>query len=172
MSTNRAGGLPATTASRGGELSGPWACGFWLLLPIPLVSKSNFRRGRNTHWRTYRGFEEQVAVEMRNHLPADWLRDQADTPFAGRPRYASVIAARSAVDAGNYSKSVLDACEGVVFTNDAQVQVTTALSERGRRDPYLMIAFAQLKPGCSSQEAARAGSALLTACSEILEQLR
>lgn len=76
------------------------------------------------------------------------------------------------VDAGNFPKSVLDACEGIVFTNDAQVQVVTAVSERGRREPYLLIAFAQLDPSLTIREAALAGSALLTICMEEIEDRR
>jgi hypothetical protein len=158
--------------SLGGELEGPWEVAFWVLMQVPLRSKSNFRRGRDSGWRAYRGFEDEVALEVRRFLPDSWAEDSPATPLPRRPRYASVIAARSAIDAGNYSKSVLDACEGIVFTNDAQVQVTTALSERGRRDPYLLVAFAQLPPGSDPHHAAAAGSGLLQACVSLLDTHR
>jgi hypothetical protein len=162
----------ASTASTtiGGVLDGPWLSAFWVLVPMQLRSKSNFRRGRTSEWRSHRSFEEEVAVELRRFLPQSWLTERPEDPLNRRPRYASVIAARSAVDAGNFSKSILDAAEGVVFTNDAQVQVTTALSERGRRDPYLLMAFAQLTPGCEPGEGAKAASVLLENCVRLLSE--
>jgi hypothetical protein len=135
-------------------------------------SKSNFRRGRNSGWASFRRFEDEVAIEVRRFLPEGWEPEPVGTPLGQRPRYASVIAARSVVDAGNFPKSVLDACEGIVFTNDAQVQLVTAVSERGRREPYLLIAFAQLDPSLTIREAALAGSALLTICMEEIEDRR
>jgi hypothetical protein len=161
------GGLDLS-GSRGGELAGPWLAAFWVLLPIQLRSKSNFRRGTHRRWGTYRGFEEELAVEMRRFLPDGWITEEPNSPLPTRPRYASVIAARSVIDAGNFSKSVLDACEGVVFTNDAQVQVTTALADRSKKEPYVLVAFAQLAPSTPCHEAARAVSSLLDACVEII----
>ena len=107
-------------------------------------------------------------MEMRRFLPRAWITEEANSPLPARPRYASVIAARSVIDAGNFSKSVLDACEGVVFTNDAQVQVTTALADRSRKEPYVLVAFAQLAPSTPCHEAAHAASSLLAACVEII----
>ncbi len=149
-------------------MSGPWHAAFWVLLPIQLRSKSNFRRGAHRRWGTYRGFEEELAVEMRRFLPDGWITEEPSSALPTRPRYASVIAARSMIDAGNFSKSVLDACEGVVFTNDAQVQVTTALADRSKKEPYVLVAFAQLAPSTPCHEAARAVSSLLDACVEII----
>jgi hypothetical protein len=89
-----------------------------------------------------------------------------------RPVYVAVTIARSTIDAGNHSKSVLDAAEGVLYCNDAQVAASCAVAERGLKDPYLLVAFACLRPGAGVTDVATATSALLEQVTAQLTKLR
>jgi hypothetical protein len=83
----------------------------------------------------------------------------------------AVTVARSTIDAGNHSKSVLDAAEGVLYVNDAQVAASCAVAERGLKDPYLLVGFAHLAPGSGVSEVAVAAAGLLDAVSSELRKL-
>jgi hypothetical protein len=152
-----------------GVLKGPWLNAFWVLTENRIRSKSNFRRSKSSAaWRANQDFETTLALSLRAARPLTWPVVDGAIPLSERPVFVAVTFAKSTIDAGNHSKSVLDAAEGVVYVNDAQVAASCAVAERGLSDPYLLIAFAQLPPGSSLQEIASAGSVLLSALSTLI----
>lgn len=136
------------------SLPGPWVEAFWADLGMPLRSKSNFRRGgaNKDEWARHRRFEADVATVLRVSVPLTWEIGSASDPVAARPVVVSVIMAVSLLDAGNFSKSVLDAAEHTVFHNDASVAYTGSLSVRSASDQNTVVAFARLNPGVSTNE--------------------
>lgn len=144
--------LPAAPApsSPSEVLAGPWSCGFVLRAGMPLRSKSNFRRSRrgsggNETWELSKAFEESLGWLVRAARPAAWVLGDRDAVLAERPVVVAAIAARSRIDVANFSKSVLDACEGVLYVTDASVLGVVCLGERGVGDDTL-LGFAQLPP--------------------------
>lgn len=141
-------------------LTGPWSCGFVLRAGMPLRSKSNFRRSRRGStqsgaWDRSKAFEESLGWLVRAARPAAWVLGDRDAVLAERPVVVAAIAARSRIDVANFSKSVLDACEGVLYVTDASVLGVLCLGERGVGDDTL-LGFAQLDPGSSPEVVAEA----------------
>jgi hypothetical protein len=60
------------------------------------------------------------------------------------------------VDTANFSKSVLDAAQGILFASDASVLGTSSLGVRAKGEQVSMLAFAQLTPGSGLPEVAAA----------------
>lgn len=132
--------------------AGPWVEAFVVDLDDRLRSKSNFRRSsgaRRSEWSEFRRFEQDTALVISQALPPTWDLGDREAPLASRPVVVAVIAARSLLDAANFSKSVLDAAQDVVFHNDASVAGTASLGVRARDDQRARIAFARLDPGAS-----------------------
>lgn len=68
----------------------------------------------------------EAVLEMRFPAPASWSKDKRARALAGAEWHTSKP------DADNVAKAILDACNGVVFRDDAQVVVliaTKAFSE-------------------------------------------
>jgi hypothetical protein len=144
-------------------LPGPWTTGFVLHAPLRLRSKSNFRRshrGSDSAWSDASSFERDLGLLVRQHRPAAWDLGDPDKPLAERPVVVSFIAARSTIDVANFSKSVLDALEGVLYVSDASVLASGAVGSRGRTDSSLFLGFAQLGSGAGPVDAAAALAAL------------
>lgn len=151
----------SSAESDGGALTGPWGQAFWVAIPIPLRSKSNFRRGqRQAEWTTHKRFERDLAVLVRSQLPDGWVLGAKNQPVSKRPGVICSVFGRSLLDAGNYSKSVLDACEGIVFHTDASVVHSGAFGIRARKDQRAYLAFARLEPGASLVDVVSATAAL------------
>ena len=152
----------------GGQLQGPWQQAFWVSLPMAIKSKSNFRRGsagqNRGEWTRQRNFSDDVSVLVRAQLPDGWDMGSRDKAVATRPKVVFVVFARSMLDAGNFSKSLLDACEGVVYINDASVVHPGAFSERSRTDQHAIIGFARL--ACDAEI-----SEVVTAANELSRQM-
>lgn len=158
---------------RQGVLAGPWVNAFWVLTDSRIQSKSNFRRSSGSGaWRSNVEFEQSLAMTLRASRPSDWPNEQYSDPISERPVYVAVTIAKSTIDAGNHSKSVLDAAEGVVYTNDAQVAASCAIAERGLKNPYLLVAFASLPPGSNVEAVSAAASALLREASAVLSNTK
>jgi Holliday junction resolvase RusA-like endonuclease len=152
------------------ELEVPGA-GSAFCFPIPdgVQSKSNFRRQRRGgDWGRLSRFEDLVATYARAARPTGWVLGDPDLPVAKRPGVVAVVWARTMLDAGNLSKSVLDALEGVVYVNDNAVRAVVELAERGRSDQSAVVALAQLPPDASPLVVAEVTSALLAQLGEIL----
>ena len=133
------------------DLDGPWSCAFAVRVPLALRSKSNFRRHRGRvadagSWETAQNFERSLGVVVRSVRPSDWVVGERTTALAERPVVVAFLAARSTLDVANYSKSILDACENVLYVTDASVLGVSCLGARGRGDEML-LGFAQLAPG-------------------------
>lgn len=120
---------------------------FFVDLPFPPKSKSNFRRGRT--WGPQRSFEHDVATLARTALPTNWDPGDPKLPLKSRPVVIVVIVAQSTLDTANLPKSILDALEGSAYFNDAQVRSVTAVSSRSRTDQRATVGVAQL-PGLAS----------------------
>ena len=68
----------------------------------------------------------EAVLEMRFPVPASWSKAKRARALAGAERHTSKP------DADNVAKAILDACNGVVFRDDAQVVIliaTKAFSE-------------------------------------------
>ena len=156
-----------------GVLKGPWVNAFWVLTENRIKSKSNFRRSSSSvAWRANQEFETSLALSLRAARPLSWPVVEADIKIGDRPVFVAVTFAKSTIDAGNHSKSVLDAAEGVIYVNDAQVAASCAVAERGLLDPYLLIAFAEMPKGSTIENIASSGATLLSKLSKILNEKR
>lgn len=122
-------------------------------LPYKLKSKSNFRRSNNTReWAEYKNFEKTTKLLLLSNKPSDWAMSGRDTPVALRNKVLVCIVARSVLDVGNYSKSLLDAAEGVLFYNDSEVSGLLSLGERGKSTQMATVGFKQVPPGLGLSE--------------------
>lgn len=142
----------------------PWEQAFVFDVPLELRSKSNFRRhqgnaGRGA-WKAFKDFEANLALLARQARPLGWELGDAERPLPTRPVVVAFVFARSTLDAANLSKSVLDACEGVVFHNDASVRYCATLGVRTRSDSGGLVAFARLAPDADAHATLRAAWAL------------
>lgn len=147
-------------------LDGPWQSAFAFEVPGPLLSKSNFRRGgvsAGFSWQSLSRFEQSVAAVARQARPVSWAAPEAGVSLSQRSPVVSVIVARSLLDVGNFHKSLLDACEGVLFVSDAEVRAVLAVGDRARSDQWAWAGFAQCAPGAGVAELSAAVSAL-SAC--------
>lgn len=122
------------------ELPGAVAA-LWVPLPA-LRSKSNFRRGTSTNWNRLSSFEDDVARLVRAVRPHDWPLGDKDATVAARPAVVACVLGRTTLDAGNLSKSVLDAVQGVVYHSDASVRWTIDFAERAAKDQHGAAGFA------------------------------
>lgn len=130
---------------------GPWVQAFVVDVPFAVRSKSNFRRGgtgtdARAQWKAHQAFEAELRQLFRAELPAGW-EVAADLPLPQRPVIVVAIRAVTMLDTGNVSKSILDAVEGVVYRNDAQVRAELTVTERSRHEQAARIGFARLTPG-------------------------
>lgn len=152
-----------------GELEGPFTCAFWFRLGFPLKSKSNFRRSPSAgSWSSHRAFEQSLGALARSVRPAGWVVPDRTVAMADRPVIVVAIAARSLLDPGNYSKSVLDALEGTLFLTDASVAGVACLGERSRLSQDAVVGAAQLPAGATLQEVSVALESLASHTSRLL----
>lgn len=130
----------------------------------PIQSKSNFRRhAKSRDWGRFRDFETGLGLQLRAGRPPEWQIADPSLPLARRPVVVAAIWARTTLDAGNLSKSVLDAAQGVLYVTDASVRAVAEMTERAGKDQRAVIAFAQLPPQAEAHEIARVTSVLLSA---------
>lgn len=141
---------------------------FWFTTEGAVRSKSNFRRyeKKGRSWQAYRSFEQVVALLCAQARPPGWELGEKSAPLATRPRVVAAIFAHTTLDAGNVPKSVLDACEGVVYHNDASV-ACVLVSTRRVREGAAHVGFARFDgpPEEAHIAAAELMSALLAAVS-------
>lgn len=117
---------------------------FWVDLPA-VRSKSNYRhQRRGESWRSLRGFEADVLLRTRSVLPTGWELGDSAAPVSARPVVVAAVCAKTLLDAGNLSKSVLDAVQGVVYHSDASVRAVTEVALRTSKDQGGGVAFALL----------------------------
>lgn len=132
---------------------GPWHASLWVRLDTAVLSKSNYRHRSRSRgamdWGKLRTFDELTSLSVRAARPADWLPADPAVPVARRPRLVSVMVARTTLDAGNVSKSILDSCQGIVMATDAEVVAVSEVVTRSRLNPGAVIAFAQFPGGCA-----------------------
>jgi hypothetical protein len=131
-----------------------------------LRSKSNFRRSRGTsgqEWASLRRYEEGVALTLRAVRPGSWDTGEPGLSVSQRPGVIVVIYARTLLDAGNLSKSLLDAAQGVLYVTDASVRAVTEFTERTKIDQRAWAGFAQVPAGASLSRVAEVNAELSTA---------
>lgn len=145
-------------------LNGPWKKAFYVQLPTALHSKSNYRHNsKKGAWSSLRNFEMVSGITLASAIPDGWELGEVTSPVKNRPVVVMAIVARSMLDASNFSKSLADAAEGVVVHNDASISAVSSVGERGRKDPRVGVAFAQLPAGSGLEEQAAALSELTAA---------
>lgn len=123
-------------------------------IDLPRVrSKSNYRHSRRSStWSSIQGFEGEVCIEAKAACPEDWQMGDLADPIAARPGVVACVAARTMLDAGNLSKSVLDAVQGVVYHSDASVRGVTELTRRARANQNGVAAFVLLDAAAPESE--------------------
>lgn len=163
--------LPDTAA-----LEGPWERAFYLILPVPVRSKSNARRyvrgarpRTGDDWNALVAFESLVRSHVTRSLPQDWECGSGDVELRKRPVVVGFVFARTTLDAANLAKSVPDAVQGVVVVNDASITNIATQALRTTADQRGLVAFAQLTPGASVRLQVEASAALQQACLAVLE---
>lgn len=118
------------SSAESGVLEGSWQSAFWVHLPFPVSSKSNYRRGDSASWVLERQLRAAVAAVVRDACPPNWPVGDSAVAVKARPATLSLIVARSSLDAGNISKSILDALEGTLYVSDAQVAAEQVAVDR------------------------------------------
>lgn len=161
--------LAATSAAgrelRRGTLAGPWEQAFWVEVPFAVRSKSNSRRGAYDSkaaqdWREHKTFVGELADTVAAAVPAGWVTGDPDEALGDRPVVVALVAARTLLDAGNLSKSVLDALEGLVYVNDASALHCTLVAVRSGSGQRGLVAFARLAPAAALADQVAAAAAL------------
>lgn len=138
----------------------------WISVSGLVKSKSNYRNSASGAWAEQAAYTRVLKAMFRAHRPQDWVRPDPEVSVKGRLIGVGVIVARTGLDAGNLSKSVLDAGEGVLWVSDAEVRTVCESVERTRTNPGLGAAFAQVKGNFNSSERV----ALCTQLHELLLQ--
>lgn len=156
------------STAAGGTLEIPGAvAACWFELPFAMRSKSNFRRYSDAargDWDVLQRFERDVRRVAARFQPAAWLLgDPPPAPVATRPQVLCFMWARTVIDAGNLSKSVIDALEGLYFHTDSSVRSDHSIVTRSRTDQRGFVALAQLPPGSAMRDT-------LTAAVELAER--
>lgn len=145
---------------------GPWTAALWFTVPGRVHSKSNHRHG-NGNWADLVAYEDEVAMTSRAARPSAWPEVDDVSP---RPVVVAVLVARTGVDAGNLSKSILDACQNVLYVDDRQVTGLSDLVEPTRTGQGLLAAFAALSPDATVTDAASAQATLMGRVRDLLDQ--
>lgn len=137
-----------------GIIDGSFDQGFWFDIPVPLRSKSNFRRStqHRGQWSELRAHEDLLAILARTARPEDWELGEREGRLGERPQVVVFIWARSTLDSANFSKSLLDALEGTVFWSDASVRYVASLGQRARNDQRAVACIARLSPSAEAQD--------------------
>ena len=102
-----------------------------LKIPLMVISKSNYRHKGKSNWQRFKGFEEELILLVRESLPPAWKKGSYEYYFG-----ISIIA-NSKIDAGNLSKSILDALEGLLYENDSDVKVVISINNNYQEKPIL-----------------------------------
>ena len=155
-------------------LKGPWGAAFWIKIEDTIKSKSNYRRGNNKvqNWLPYRKFENDLSFIVSTKLPNNWEIGNREQSLKERPIIVAVIIAQSNLDSSNISKSILDACEGLVYLNDASVKTSITITEKPlkkNQDNKTILAFASLPPKATLEDQVKASTELLSQCKELFE---
>ena len=153
-----AGRAPRRSRLLVAELDGPWLSAFVFEVPYPVRSKSNARRYR-TKTGTRRTQAERAAAKAEKQFtsqtrelarfarPGSWeLGPPPPASVSQRPVVVSSVIAHTLLDATNVPKSLLDACEKVIYHTDATVRGASQLTVRADGAGAL-VGFAQLAPG-------------------------
>lgn len=143
--------------TRSGNFAELTAANLWIHIPGRVVSKANHRHTTTTShsasWASIRAYENEISTEVRRARPTNWPRPPHTLPPpAHRTQFVAVIAAATAMDVGNISKSVFDAAEHILYTNDKQVVAASELVHRNVTPPGTLIAFACVPLGIEPED--------------------
>ena len=155
-------------------MNSAWTAAVWAAFNEPVVSKANHRMFTKTSgsssWQKIAMFEQGVHHRLRQVRPPQWVLPASDSAPASRPAVACVVVARTMLDAGNVTKSLLDASEGVLVVNDYEVSALATITERGRANAGAVAAFAQLHVGVTARHKQRALDVLTENVLTLLDQ--
>ena len=154
------------TQSATSLLLGPWETAFSIEINDKIKSKSNYRRGNKKiqSWKPYKKFENDLALVISTEIPDNWYLGEKEKAVRDRPIIVATIISETNLDSSNVSKSILDACEGLLYYNDASVKITTTVTEKPlkrNQDCKTVIAFALLSPYATLSEQIAASKVLL-----------
>jgi len=157
---------------RATNISGPWDEAFWIKLEDAIKSKSNYRRGSNKvqNWLPYKKFESDLSLIVSTKIPPNWEIGSREQSLKERPIVVAVIISQTNLDSSNIAKSILDACEGIVYLNDASVKTTITITEKPlkkNQDNKTILAFALLSPEATLEDQVKASSTLLIHSKEL-----
>ena len=116
-----------------------------LEIPLKVISKSNYRHKGSSTWQRFKGFEEELIMLVRASLPKEWKGS------SNEKYYGITIIANSKIDAGNFSKSILDALEGLLYDDDCDVKVVVSVNSNYQinpqqdKDKLLLIIYREQK---------------------------
>jgi len=131
----------------------------YFVTSLPQVrSKSNYRstRAKSGAWREFAEFEKHASLLLRQSMPNDWVLGDAQDTILYRPQVISCVLASTMLDAGNISKSVLDAAESVVYHNDASVRAVTQLIRRSSKGQSGAVGFAMISREITDEQVLQA----------------
>lgn len=148
---------------------------FTVVLPTALQSKSNFTysAGTKKQFQALKAYEQAVGLLAYRALPDDWDLGDADLPLAERPEVLlGVVAMNSNYDSANFTKSVADALEGVLYINDksATTTLTRSLSSADASPAHAIVAV-QIDPDASGEAQLEALNELSRLVLEVSQEL-
>jgi len=130
----------------------------------PFRSKSNHRhsskRAARAAWGRQAGFAEEITLLTKTHRPPTWDLGDEHAPLSTRPIVVAVCVASTTIDAGNLTKTVLDAAQATVYWDDASVRFDAALVDRSGSRTGGRVGFARLPADATVGDIAAAGIAL------------
>ena len=129
---------------------------FIVRVPFKLNSKSNFRYGQK--WSPHKDFSRNIAHLATAARPSAWTvppSSPPSDPVSARHHIVCSLWFSTIFDSGNVSKSLLDALEGVLYFNDAEVRSVYSATRRSRAENFGYMAFAQCEPDVTSKELLR-----------------
>lgn len=104
-----------------------------------MSSKSNYRQDGIKNWKKIKEFEDYVSLICKLKRSKDFLNIYENKNV----RYAIIIESTSKIDVGNYSKSILDSLEGVIYNNDKEVDllISRRIKKTDRKEKTLIHIF-------------------------------
>lgn len=119
---------------------------FYVKIPFDIKSKSNYRHSRKNRgkWEALANFEMLIRHLLKQNIPEEWDLGNKAVAVSERPIIAMVVSAKSRLDAANFSKSIADAAEGLIYHNDKSVRYPLSESLINTSDSY--VGFAWIPP--------------------------
>lgn len=120
---------------------------FHVHIPMALKSKSNYSYSaatKNRH-KELQAYEQTVTLLSLAALPEDWPLGDEHDPVTQRPQVLlGIVGINSGYDSANFTKSIADGLEGVLYWNDKSAvdTVTRSITVEGTDPSHDIIAIA------------------------------